>query len=100
MILKSRLLKILYAPKVSEKSSIFLEKTNTIILKVLKDANKIEIKEAVQKILFVKVKSVNTLVVKGKRKKHKGKLSALKKWKKAFVTLQKGQKLDLISGKQ
>ncbi|CAL4324840.1 50S ribosomal protein L23 [Buchnera aphidicola (Thelaxes suberi)] len=99
MIPESRILKILCSPKISEKSSIFLEKTNTVILKVLRDANKLEVKEAVEKILLVQVKKVNTLIVKGKNKKHKGKNYTLKKWKKAFITLHPGQKLDFISDK-
>jgi large subunit ribosomal protein L23 len=66
MIREERLLKVLHAPHVSEKASTAMEKTNTIVLKVAKDATKAEIKAAVQKLFEVEVEVVNTLVVKGK----------------------------------
>lgn len=66
MIREERLLKVLRAPHVSEKASTAMEKTNTIVLKVAKDATKAEIKAAVQKLFEVEVEVVNTLVVKGK----------------------------------
>ncbi|VTN12203.1 50S ribosomal protein L23 [Raoultella terrigena] len=66
MIREERLLKVLRAPHVSEKASAAMEKTNTIVLKVAKDATKAEIKAAVQKLFEVEVEVVNTLVVKGK----------------------------------
>ncbi|PPS59024.1 50S ribosomal protein L23 [Pantoea sp. BRM17] len=66
MIREERLLKVLRAPHVSEKASSAMEKTNTIVLKVAKDATKAEIVAAVEKLFEVEVKDVNTLVVKGK----------------------------------
>lgn len=66
MIREERLLKVLRAPHVSEKASTAMEKTNTIVLKVAKDATKAEIKAAVQKLFEVEVEVVNTPVVKGK----------------------------------
>lgn len=66
MIREERLLKVLRAPHVSEKASTAMEKSNTIVLKVAKDATKAEIKAAVQKLFEVEVEVVNTLVVKGK----------------------------------
>lgn len=65
MIREERLLKVLRAPHVSEKASTAMEKSNTIVLKVAKDATKAEIKAAVQKLFEVEVEVVNTLV-KGK----------------------------------
>ena len=70
MIREERLLKVLRAPHVSEKASTAMEKSNTIVLKVAKDATKAEIKAAVQKLFEVEVEVVNTLVVKGKVKRH------------------------------
>ena len=64
MIREERLLKVLRAPHVSEKASTAMEKSNTIVLKVAKDATKAEIKAAVQKLFEVEVEVVNTLVVK------------------------------------
>ncbi|EPJ3429322.1 50S ribosomal protein L23 [Klebsiella pneumoniae] len=114
MIREERLLKVLRAPHVSEKASTAMEKTNTIVLKVAKDATKAEIKAAVQKLFEVEVEVVNTLVVKGKVKRHGqriGRRSDWKKayvtgqrigrrsdWKKAYVTLKEGQNLDFVGG--
>ncbi|QTM69031.1 50S ribosomal protein L23 [Buchnera aphidicola (Hormaphis cornu)] len=97
MISEDRLFKILVAPYISEKSSINIEKYNTFVLKVLKDATKFEIKMAIYKIFEVKVKKINTLIVKGKKKRlNNGRYSYRSDWKKAYVTLYKGQNLDLI----
>nr|6FU8_C Chain C, 50S ribosomal protein L23 [Escherichia coli O157:H7] len=82
MIREERLLKVLRAPHVSEKASTAMEKSNTIVLKVAKDATKAEIKAAVQKLFEVEVEVVNTLVVKRRSD-----------WKKAYVTLKEGQNL-------
>ncbi|HBC2002901.1 TPA: 50S ribosomal protein L23 [Citrobacter freundii] len=117
MIREERLLKVLRAPHVSEKASTAMEKTNTIVLKVAKDATKAEIKAAVQKLFEVEVEVVNTLVVKGKVKRHgqrvevvntlvvKGKvkrhgqrIGRRSDWKKAYVTLKEGQNLDFVGG--
>ena len=95
MIREERLLKVLRAPHVSEKASTAMEKSNTIVLKVAKDATKAEIKAAVQKLFEVEVEVVNTLVVKGKVKRHGGRRSD---WKKAYVTLKEGQNLDFVGG--
>lgn len=109
MIREERLLKVLRAPHVSEKASTAMEKSNTIVLKVAKDATKAEIKAAVQKLFEVEVEVVNTLVVKGKVKRHGqriGRRSDWKTerigrrsdWKKAYVTLKEGQNLDFVGG--
>ena len=94
MIREERLLKVLRAPHVSEKASTAMEKTNTIVLKVAKDA----IKAAVQKLFEVEVEVVNTLVVKGKVKRHGQRIGRRSDWKKAYVTLKEGQNLDFVGG--
>src|SRR5476649_2227619 len=66
MIREERLLKVVRAPHVSEKASTAMEKNNTIVLKVAKDATKAEIKAAVKKLFEVEVEDVNTLLVKCK----------------------------------
>ena len=91
MIREERLLKVLRAPHVSEKASAAMEKSNTIVLKVAKDATKAEIKAAVQKLFEVEVEDVNTLVVKGKVKRHGQRVGRRSDWKKAYVTLKEGQ---------
>lgn len=96
MICEECLLKVLRAPHVSEKASAAMEKSNTIVLKVTKDTTKAKIKAAVQKLFEVEVKSVNTLLVKGKIKHHGKRISRRSNWKKAYVTLKKSQNLDFI----
>jgi len=98
MISEDRLFKILVSPRTSEKSSMFMEKTNTIIFKVIRNAKKIEIKFAIEKIFKVEVKSINTMIVKGKKKRKGNKISCHKNWKKAYITIKKGQNMDLIGG--
>ncbi|TEA26650.1 50S ribosomal protein L23 [Candidatus Schmidhempelia bombi] len=95
MIREERLLKVLRAPHVSEKASISMEKHNTLVLKVAKDATKKEIKAAVEQLFEVKVDDVNTLVVKGKVKRRGQQIGRRSDWKKAYVTLAEGQNLDL-----
>lgn len=90
--------KILLKPIVSEKSNILRESTNQVIFEVAKDANKQTIKAAVEKAFKVTVEDVRTLVVRGKHKtvgRFKGKRS---NWKKAIVSLKKGDKIDLFEG--
>ncbi|CUX96827.1 50S ribosomal protein L23 [Candidatus Doolittlea endobia] len=97
---EERLLKVLRAPHVSEKASTEMERHNTIVLKVTKDATKAEIKAAVHKLFKVEVNNVRTLVIKGKTKRHRQCIGRRNDWKKAYVTLTKGQNLDFIGGKE
>lgn len=98
MIREERLLKVLRAPHVSEKASTATEKYNTFVLKVAKDATKVEVKAAVHKLFEVEINEVRTLVVKGKIKRHKQRIGRRKHWKKAYVTLKEGQNLNFTSG--
>lgn len=98
MIHEERLLKVLCTSHLSEKASTAMEKNNTIVLKIAKDATKAEIKTAVQQLFEVEVESVNTLLVKGKTKRHNQRIGHRSDWKKAYVTLKEGQNLDFISG--
>lgn len=95
MIRQERLFQVLRAPHVSEKASMSMEKNNTMVLRVLKDATKKEIKEAVEQLFDVKIIAVNTSVVKGKMKRRGQHLGQRSDWKKAYVTLAEGQNLDL-----
>jgi large subunit ribosomal protein L23 len=94
MINEERLLKVLLAPHVSEKATLAAETHNTVVLKVVKDANKEEIKAAVEKLFEVEVDSVRTLNVKGKTKRHGSSFGKRKDWKKAYVVLKEGQNID------
>lgn len=98
MIQQERLLKVLKAPHISEKATNNAEKANTIVFKVAKDANKVEIANAVEQLFDVKVDSVRTVLVKGKTKRHGAKSGRRSDWKKAYVTLQEGQELDFVGG--
>ncbi|QJC38612.1 50S ribosomal protein L23 [Enterobacteriaceae endosymbiont of Donacia fulgens] len=94
MIFKEYDFKIIKGPHISEKSSFVAEKTNTLIIKVLKKATKIDIKKAIKKIFNIKVKNINTLIVKGKKKKNKKYNYQHSDWKKAYIILEKNQKID------
>lgn len=85
---------IIIAPLVTEKTNDLKEK-NTYVFKVKKTANKTAIKQAVEKIFNVKVKNVNTINTKPK-KKRVGRYSGMTKaYKKAFVSLEEGSSIDL-----
>jgi len=94
-----RLYEIVRRPLMTEKSTIAGEKQNAYLFEVVNDASKDEIKEAVEKLFDVKVKSVNTLVVRGKLKRVSGRYYGKRsKWKKAVVTLREGHKIQLVEG--
>jgi large subunit ribosomal protein L23 len=89
---------VLQGPLLTEKGTLLKEKDNKVLFKVSKNANKIEIKNAVESIFKVKVDGVTTMNCKGKKKrmgKYEGRRSD---WKKAIVTLKEGEKLDFIEG--
>jgi large subunit ribosomal protein L23 len=85
-------------PIVTEKSSIMKEESSKVTFEVDRNANKIEIKKAVQGLFNVKVLDVNVLNVTGK-KKRVGKITGRKSdWKKAIVTLKDGDKIEFFEG--
>ncbi len=89
---------VLMSPLLTEKGTLFKEKDNKITFKVATHANKIEIKKAVEEIFKVKVNRVTTMNCRGKFKRM-GRYEGKKpNWKKAIVTLAKGEKLDFIEG--
>ena len=98
MISEERLLKVLVAPHISEKSTMAAEGNNTVVFKVVKDANKAEIKAAVEKLFEVEVTGVRSLVVKGKKKRTGMRFGQRSDWKKAYVTLKEGSELDFVGG--
>jgi large subunit ribosomal protein L23 len=84
---------VLKVPLITEKSTHVKENLRTVAFKVLRDANKIEIKDAVEKIFKVKVESVRTAIFHGK-KRRQGRYSGRRPdWKKAYVTLKEGEKM-------
>ncbi len=86
---------VLVQPLLTEKITALREQTNTVGFVVHPDANRVQIKQAVETLLKVKVEKVNVLNVQGKIKRL-GRFSGRRSdWKKAFVTLKKGEKLEL-----
>jgi len=79
----------------TEKSSQHLLPLNKYIFWVARNANKIEIKSAVEEIYKVKVKSVNTITSRGKIRRVRFQIGKTPDWKKAVVTLQEGHKIDI-----
>lgn len=92
---QERLMKVILAPVVSEKSNLLAEKRNQMTFKVLPDANKTEVKAAVELLFGVKVASVTTTTTKGKVKRFGRTLGRRSDVKKAYVSLVEGQELDL-----
>ena len=87
---------VIKKPHVTEKTSLGGDTTNTIAIVVDRDANKIEIKQAVESLFKVKVNDVRTVNVAGKVKRVGRNTAKHSNWKKAYVTLQKGQSLDFF----
>jgi large subunit ribosomal protein L23 len=80
----------------TEKSSRLREGSNQVIFEVHKDANKIQIKDAIQKLFKVGVVDVNTLVMRGKDKRMGRGYAKLRNWKKAIVTLKQGDAIQFF----
>jgi large subunit ribosomal protein L23 len=88
---------IILAPVITEKATVASER-NQVIFKVARHATKPQIKEAVEKLFDVKVKSVNTLIRKGKVKAFRGTRGVQSDVKKAIVTLEEGHRIDVTTG--
>lgn len=89
---------IVKKPLVSEKSQALKELANQVTFEVATDANKIEIRQAVEKIFNVRVESVRTLIVRGKERRVGRRQGRQSNWKKAVVTLRKGENIQLFEG--
>ncbi len=94
---QERLMKVLLAPHVSEKTTGLADGQNQFVFKVVTDATKAEIKKAVELMFEVKVDKVRVVNMKGKTK---GRLQARggrrPDWKKAYVSLAEGQEIDFL----
>ena len=86
---------VLVKPLLTEKITGLQEQANRVAFLVKRDATKIEVKKAVESALKVKVKSVNVMIVMGKKKRQGRFLGKRPDWKKAIVTLREGEKLEL-----
>ena len=87
---------IIKRPLITEKTSLQKEIGQIVAFEVSIDANKIEIKQAVEKAFDVKVKNVNTSLVAGKVKRVGRQFGKRSNWKKAYVTLEEGSSIDFF----
>ena len=87
---QARLYSIILGPHISEKATIMAETRNQVAFKVINDATKTEVKEAVEKLFKVSVTGLQILNVKGKTKRNKYGLSKRPSWKKAHVRVEQG----------
>ena len=88
---------VIIGPVITEKATMASEHSK-VMFKVRKDATKPQIKEAVEKLFDVKVKSVNTLIRGGKVKAFRNKLGQKSDSKRAIVTLEEGHRIDVTTG--
>ncbi|TDH58800.1 50S ribosomal protein L23 [Dankookia rubra] len=94
---KEKMYQTILSPLVTEKATALSEQ-NQFVFRVSLEATKPEIKASVEALFGVKVLDVNTLVVKGKTKRFKGRPGQRSDWKKAMVKLAEGQSIDLTTG--
>ena len=94
---KFNLFDTIVSPVITEKAT-FLSEFNKMVFKVHKGASKNSIKKSIEKIFKVNVIKINTINLRGKTKLVKGKKTSRPGFKKAIVTLKKGQSIDLATG--
>lgn len=92
-----RLMTVLKAPHVSEKSARIQEVANQYVFEVADTATKAEVKAAIEKMFNVKVERVTVVNVKGKSKAFRGRTGTRGTWRKAYVRLGQGQSIDLMA---
>ena len=97
MSTKAELYDVIRKPVITEKATMASE-NNAVVFEVAIDASKPMIKAAVEALFNVKVKDVNTTVTKGKVKRFRGMLGKRKDVKKAYVTLEEGNMIDVTTG--
>jgi large subunit ribosomal protein L23 len=95
--LKTEHYDVIRHPIVTEKATMASE-ANAVVFEVSMDANKPVIKAAIEALFNVKVKAVNTSITKGKLKRFRGRLGKRKDRKKAYVTLEEGNTIDVSTG--
>jgi large subunit ribosomal protein L23 len=102
---QERLMLVLLAPVVSEKSTFVAERHEQVVFKVARDATKPEIKAAVEMMFSTKDKKIEVIGVqvanvKGKEKRHGRFVGKRAAWKKAYVTLKQGQEINFAAGEK
>jgi large subunit ribosomal protein L23 len=93
-----RLYQVLLSPRVTEKTTLVGEKSNQYVFHVVPDAQKAEVKSAVEMLFDVNVESVRMVNVKGKTKSYRMRAGKRSNWKKAYVRVQEGQVIDFLGG--
>ncbi len=89
---------IIKRPLITEKTNIQKEDYNQITFEVDQRANRVEIKRAIEKLFNVRVSTIRTIQVKGKRKQRGRVIGKRKDWKKAIATLMPGERIDFFEG--
>jgi large subunit ribosomal protein L23 len=90
---------VLRRPLITEKTTVIRDDARTIVFQVARDANKLDIKRAVERLLGSKVESVRTSLAHGKMKRQGRFVGRRSDWKKAYVKLREGEKLpDFLQG--
>ncbi|MEJ5207793.1 MAG: 50S ribosomal protein L23 [Lysobacteraceae bacterium] len=92
-----KILDVLRAPHISEKTARLQEVSNQYVFEVSQVATKADVKEAVETLFDVKVEDVNLLTVKGKRKTFRFRAGRRGDWRKAYVKLAEGQSIDVMA---
>lgn len=99
-MINNRLFSIIKRPHVSEKTARVSAEDNQYVFEVNRNANKLDIKQAVESLFEVSVEAVQVVSVPGKSKAFRGRPGNTKGWKKAYVRLAEGQSIDLVDGEQ
>ena len=94
---QERIFQIIKAPHIAEKSAVLGDAANQAVFQVATDANKSEIKQAVEQMFNVKVADVRTVNMKGKSKRMGLRNGKRSDWKKAYVSLEQGHEIDLAA---
>ncbi len=89
---------IIRVPRITEKGSRLKEQSNVLTFEVRTDANKVQVRKAIEGIFKVKVLDVTTVNVAGKKKRMGMREGRRSDWKKAYVTLKAGEKIDIFEG--
>jgi large subunit ribosomal protein L23 len=91
-------LEVLISPLITEKGTLVNETSNQVVFRVRRDANKEQIRRAVEIFFKVKVEKVHTVNLLGKRRRSAKGIGWRSDWKKAYVTLASGQTIDFFEG--
>jgi len=88
--------RVIEAPLITEKGTLVNEQANQVVFRVHPDATKVEIRKAVEALFKVRVEKVRTVNVLGKKRRVGRSMGKRPDWKKAYVTLAKGQRIDFF----